>query len=270
MSASALTAPMTGLLVAGGDSYTPPSIQEFYAPLWGSGLFTVTRPMLVISVVFVVLVGWMLWALKGASVVPTRRQFYFEAVYGFVREEIAKNMIGGQDLRRFMPLIFGLFTFIALSNFMGVIPPFQNPPMARIAFPIALVAIVYVAYHYAGLKKHGLKGYLGLLVPPGLPIVIVPVIFLLEFMSNFIVRPVTLTLRLFGNMMAGHMVLVLFILGGEYLVFHGEGLIKLAGVASFVMAILMTVFELLVQFLQAYLFALLAASYIGSSLADEH
>ncbi|MBW3084592.1 ATP synthase subunit a [Austwickia sp. TVS 96-490-7B] len=270
MSASAMTTPMAGLLITDGGSFTPPEPSEFYQPLWGSGVLTVTRPMLVMTATFVILVAWMLWSLKGAAVVPTRRQHLFETVYNFVRNDIAKDMIGSHDFRRFMPLIFALFTFIALNNFMGVIPFFQNPPMARIGFPIGLVAIVYVTYHFAGVRKHGVAGYFGTLLPAGLPWWIKPVIFVLEFVSNFLVRPLTLTLRLFGNMMAGHMVLVLFVLGGEFLLLHGEGLLKLAGVASYMMAVLMTLFEMLVQFLQAYVFALLAASYIGSSLADEH
>ncbi|WP_116112786.1 F0F1 ATP synthase subunit A [Austwickia chelonae] len=262
--------PLAGRVAAEGGTFTPPSPYDFWQPLWTVGGVTITRPMLVMSVAFLMLVGWMSYALKGAQTVPTRRQHLFEMVYDFVRHDIAKDMIGSKDLIRFMPLIFALFTFIALNNFMAVIPFFQNPPMARIAFPISLVAIVYIAYHYAGIKKHGLMGYFGLLIPPGLPVVMRFLIAPLEFISNFIVRPLTLTLRLFGNMMAGHMVLVLFILGGEVLLFHGEGLMKLAGVASFGMGVLMTLFELLVQFLQAYVFALLAASYIGSSLADEH
>jgi len=107
-------------------------------------------------------------------------------------------------------------------------------------------------------------------VPPGLPSWIRPAIFVLEVITFFVTRPLTLALRLFGNMFAGHLLLLLFITGGEYLMTTGGLGLKLAGAGSFGMAFLLTVFEILIEFLQAYIFTLLAAMYIAGSLADEH
>lgn len=262
-------AAQSGAWVTAGGEYTPPEPADFWQPLVGEGAFAFTRPMAVLAITTLILAVWLVAATRKASVVPSRAQWYVEQVYDFVRD-IGRDMIGTQYFARFMPLLFTLFTFILLNNLMGVIPFFQNPPMARIGFPIALVAVVYLVYHWVGFQKHGVGGYFKTLVPGGLPGWIVPFIFLIEFVTKFAVQPLTLTLRLFGNMLAGHMVLVLFILGGEFLLLHGDGLLKGAGVASFLMATLMSVFEMLIQFLQAYVFTLLAASYIGSSLADEH
>lgn len=258
-------------VMAGGEGvFTPPNPTDFWQPLIGSGAWAFTRPMALLLIAGLFVGGMTLWMSSGAAAVPSRKQYYLELLYDFVRNSIARDMIGGAHFKRFLPLLFALFTFILVNNLMGVIPPFQNPPMARIGFPIALTLVAYIAYHYVGLKRYGLFGYFKHMIPPGLPLWIAPVIFVLELITYFITRPLTLALRLFGNMFAGHMVLVLFILGGEFLLFHGEGLLKAAGVASLGMGVLMTVFELLIQFLQAYVFTLLTASYIATALADDH
>lgn len=172
---------------------------------------------------------------------------------------------------RFVPLLFSLFVFILLNNWMGIIPPFQNPTMARVGFPIALTLFVYVVYHYVGIKKHGGFGkYIKWMIPPGVPGWLLPLIVPLELLTFFITRPVTLSLRLFGNMFAGHMLLVVFILGGWEL-FNQDAIgLKFVAIPAWIMAAIMTAFEALVQFLQAYVFVLLAASYIGGALADDH
>jgi F-type H+-transporting ATPase subunit a len=142
--------------------------------------------------------------------------------------------------------------------------------MARIAFPAVLAIIVFCVYHAVGFKKHGVLGYWKSLIPPGLPKPLIPYIFILELITDIFTRPVTLALRLFGNMFAGHILLVLFVGGGEYMLRHGAFGIKLAGAGSLAMGFVMTLFELLVEVLQAYIFVLLAAIYIAGALADEH
>ena len=127
-----------------------------------------------------------------------------------------------------------------------------------------------VTYLYIGIKRVGVGAYFKNLVPAGLPAWIVPVIFPLEVITFFITRPLTLALRLFGNMFAGHLLLLLFITGGEYMITTGGIGLKIAGAGSFVMAFVLTIFEILIEFLQAYIFTLLAATYIAGSLVDEH
>jgi F-type H+-transporting ATPase subunit a len=129
---------------------------------------------------------------------------------------------------------------------------------------------VYVVYLVAGVRRRGLGGFLKNLVPSGLPFWVVPVVFVLELVTFLVTRPVTLTLRLFGNMFAGHILLLLFALGGEYLLLHGEGLLKLVSIPAFLMFFLFSAFEILIAFLQAYVFILLAAVYIAEVYADDH
>lgn len=270
MSFTSVALAVAGAVPAAGDTYVPPSPADFWQPMFGTGAWAFTRPMAVSLVITLIVAVWVLVATRRAAAVPTKGQYYFEYVYNFVRNDVARDMIGSKNYRPFLPLILALFLFILFNNFAGVIPFLQNPPTARIGFPIALVAVVYLVYHYVGIKKHGLGGYFKAMIPAGLPGWIVPFIFLIEAITKFAVQPLTLTLRLFGNMLAGHMVLVLFILGGEFLLLHGDGILKAAGIASFAGGVLMTVFELLIQFLQAYVFVLLTASYIADSLSDEH
>jgi F-type H+-transporting ATPase subunit a len=168
-----------------------------------------------------------------------------------------------------VPLLFALFTTILVNNFFGVIPPFSFPTFSRIGFPIALSLIVWVVFHVVGMRKHGFLGYWKSLVPAGLPKAMIPFIFILELITDLFTRPVTLALRLFGNMFAGHILIVLFITGGWYMLTSG-GILVVAGGVTWVFAFVMTLFELLVEFLQAYVFTLLAALYIAGAVADEH
>ena len=183
---------------------------------------------------------------------------------------VARDMIGEKEMRPYLPLLFSLFMIVLVNNLFGIIPPIQYPTMSRIAFPIGLAVIVWILYLVLGMRRRGFLGYFKSLLPPGMPAAIVPLMFLLELITYFFTRPVTLALRLFGNMFAGHMIIVLMALGGEFLLFQGEGLLKLTSIGPLAMFFVMTVFELLVQFLQAYIFTLLAAFYIADSLSDHH
>ncbi|GAA4660896.1 F0F1 ATP synthase subunit A [Kineococcus glutinatus] len=258
------------LLAAAGESYETPDSGLFWQPLFGSGAFAVTRPAVVI-LLSVALIAWLLVAgTKRLAVVPGRKQMAVEAVYGLVRNSVARDIIGSREFLRYVPLLFTLFSLILVNNLFGVIPPVQYPTMSRIGFPIALTLVVYVIYHVMGVRRKGLGGYLGGLVPSGLPKSIVWYVWILEFLTAFVIQPVTLALRLFGNMFAGHLILVLFITGAEYMLLHGDIGLKVVSIPTFLMAFVLTIFELLVEFLQAYVFTMLAATYIASSLAAEH
>jgi len=253
-----------------GEGYQPPTPSEFYQPLIGHGDWALTRPI-VLMAISVVLIAWVLIATtRRAAVVPSRGQWVTEGLYNFVRNGVARDIIGSHDFMRFVPLLFSLFSLILLNNLFGIIPPIQYPTMSRIGFPIALTLIVFVIYHAVGIQKNGAWGHIKHMIPPGLPKPIYVLIIPLELLTYFITRPLTLALRLFGNMFAGHMLLLLFITGGEYMIIHGSFGLKIAGAGSFVMAFVLTVFEALIEFLQAYIFTLLAATYIAGSLADEH
>lgn len=259
------------VLASEAEGFHSPDQGIFWQPLFGTeGAWAVTRPsvVLILSVFLIILVLEL--GTRRLSVVPGRGQAMVESVYGIVRNSVGRDILGEERFRRFMPLLFGLFTVILLNNLFGIIPPVQYPTMSRIAFPAAFALVVYFTFNGLALKRKGLGGYIKGLVPSGLPAWIVPIVLVLELVTWLITRPVTLALRLFGNMFAGHIILVLFISGAEYMLWDGGAFLKVVSVPTFLLAFVMTLFELLVEFLQAYVFVLLTATYIADAYADEH
>jgi F-type H+-transporting ATPase subunit a len=172
---------------------------------------------------------------------------------------------------KYVPYLFALFFFILLNNFFGSIPGIQFPTFSRSGFVYALAALSWIIYNVAGMRVHGVWGYLKhQTVPAGVTGPILILLVPLEFMSNILVRPFTLALRLFANMFAGHLLLILFALGGEYLLLEGATAIKPVGILAWAMFIAISFLELLIQFLQAYVFVLLNAMYISSAISEEH
>ncbi|MCI1261695.1 MAG: F0F1 ATP synthase subunit A [Tetrasphaera jenkinsii] len=274
MSLNVLSVQLMTSLAAEGDTFETPGVRSFWWPLVGGDHdnFAFTRPSLVM-ILSVVFLGWFFVSTtRRLALVPSKRQWLTEQTYDFVRNTIARDVIGTKDFRRFLPLLFTLFTLILVNNIAGIIPFVQYPTTSRIAFPIVLTLVVYVVYHVVGIRsKGGIGKYLGGMVPAGLPGWLKPIMFVLELLTYFFVRPLTLALRLFGNMMAGHLMLLVFILGGEYLLLHGDNFaLKGAGVLSFAFSILMTAFELLIEFLQAFIFTMLTALYLADSLSEHH
>jgi ATP synthase subunit 6 len=254
--------------------------EEFHAP--GPGIFElppvfevagvgVTKPMLQLVLAAVLVFAFFYAAAKSRSMVPGKLQFAGEGAYGFVRNGLGRDIIGSRDFRRFMPYLAALFFFVLLNNLFATIPFIQFPTFSRAGMAYALAGLSWLVYNYVGVRKHGFLGYLKhQTVPHGVGIAVLPLLIPLEFFSNIVVRPVTLALRLFANMFAGHILLVLFSTGGLYLVKEMGGLYIAAGLLSWVMTILVGFLEVLVQVLQAYVFALLNAMYISGALADEH
>lgn len=267
-----LTAHAPALPAAGGgEGYQPPTPEIFWQPLFEVGPVVVTNQMAWAAIITAVLSIVMIMLSKRAAVVPSKGQWLFEGFYNFPRNSIARDMIGTKEFRRFVPLIVTLFAMVLFYNLAGSFFLAMNPVNGKVAFPIALTAVVYVVYHWIGFQKMGFVGYFKHMIPPGLPGWIVPFVFLLELITYFITRPLTLALRLFGNMFAGHMVIYLFVTGAVYFLLHGDGILMQAlSLPTFLMAGIMLIFELLVQFLQAFVFALLTASYIAGAVADDH
>ncbi len=264
---------MSLMLVASAEGgFEAPGPLDFWQPLVGGDTqFALTRSMVVALLSVVLISAWLLLATRRMSLVPSKGQWLTESVYGLVRNGVARDIIGSREFLRFVPLLFTLFIFILVNNLFGITPLIMFPTMSRFGFPLALALIVFVVYHVVGIRSMGFGGYFRHMVPPGLPSWIVPLIFILELVTYFVTRPVTLSLRLFGNMFAGHILLVLCVLGGEHLLFGDGGIgLKLAGVGAFLGGFVMTFFEAFVQFLQAYVFTLLTALYIAGSLADDH
>jgi F-type H+-transporting ATPase subunit a len=258
-------------LLAASNGYEAPGTEIFWQPFFGHGQWTVTRAMIIAVLSVILLAWWLLASTRRVAVVPTPGQYFTEQVYGMVRNSVGRDIIGSGEFIKYVPFLFSLFVFILLNNLFGIIPFIQFPTLSRIGFPIALTLIVYVTYHWIGVRRLGVGGYLKHMIPPGVPGWVLGLLVPLEFLTYFFTRPVTLALRIWGNMFAGHLLLVLFITGGEWFIFESGklGYIPL-GIFSYVFAFVMTIFEGLIEFLQTYIFILLTALYIAGSLAEEH
>lgn len=272
---------LASLMPSAEEGFTPPGPDDFNLPpigpytefeFLGQTMYLgVTKPMLQL-VLAGGLVFWFLYAAaKKRAMVPGKMQYAGEGAYGFVRNSMGRDIIGSADFMRFVPYLVALFFFILLNNFFGSIPFIQFPTFSRAGMVYALAALSWVVYNWVGVQKHGFGGYLKLqTMPAGIRGPILALLIPLEFFSNIVVRPITLALRLFANMLAGHLLLLLFALGGEYLLIHGSALVKPVGVLAWILFIAITFLELLIQFLQAYVFVLLNAMYISGALAEEH
>ena len=195
-----------------------------------------------------------------------------EFVIDFVRKGIVIDTLGEKDGKRFMPILMTIFFTVLAMNLTGTIPGLQIASTGLIGQALILAVIAYVTFIYAGMNRHGMKFFKNSLVLPGVPIIIAPIIILLEFLSTFIIRPITLTLRLTMNMVAGHVLLVLCFLATDFffnMLVSGNAL-GLIGVGTFGFGIVFVVLEIFIGALQAFVFTILTAIYIQMALADEH
>lgn len=256
-------------VVAADPSWWPPEVADFYLPgLFGAGTW-VTKITLLVWLSVALLLIFFFATYRNPKLVPTRGQWLAESIYGFVRNNVARDMIGHEGVR-FAPYLTTLLCFILLNNLFGLIPGIQLSPNSHIAFPIVLAAISYVLFIYLGIRRYGFLRYMknSLILPA--PWFVQPILIPIEFASTFLIRPFTLAVRLFANMFAGHVILLVFTLGG-FLLLNAESLfLKPVSLVSWAMAVAMTFLEVLVAVLQAYVFVVLTASYIQGSLAEEH
>jgi F-type H+-transporting ATPase subunit a len=238
-----------------------------FTPFFRWGGFYFTKPMLLALVCAVGVVAFFWAAFANPKIVPRGVQGLGEMGIGFVREQILLPMIGKRG-DKFLPFLVSLFFFIWLMNLMEIIPVAQFPPMSLIAFPVALMLMVYGTYTYLGIKHQGLGGYFKNMVPTGVPGPILIILAPVEILQYVLIRPFTLAIRLFANMFAGHILLLIFTLATWYLFTLSISL--LFSVTSFILTVVLTAFEMLIQALQAYIFTILTAQYIGGSLEAGH
>ena len=195
------------------------------------------------------------------SLIPKGIVNFFEIIVLFVRDEIVKPTIG-KGYEKFLPYLLTLFFFVLTANFIGLVP-YSTTVTGSIAVTAALAAISFVAIQLGGIQKHGFFGYFNGLIPPGMPVLILPLIIVVEILGLF-TKPFALCIRLFANMIAGHV--VIFSLIG--LIF----ILKTVFVApvSVGFALFIYLLELLVALIQAYIFTMLTALYIGMAVHQEH
>ena len=256
-----------------------PSIMEFYPEViaFEGTPFELNRIMLIrLLVMTALIVLFWLWtskfksAYKNNTLVPSRFQLMGEISLNFVRKSIAHEQLGEKDGDRFLPLLSTMFFLVLGMNITGVIPGLNIAGTSVIGLPLVLAAAAYVTFIYAGVRKHGVHFFTAALFPAGVPKAFYILVTPIEFLSTFILRPVTLALRLMMNMIAGHLLLVLCFSATQFFFFNADGIFKLFGAGTFLFGFAFTVFEILVAFLQAYVFTLLTTVYIQLALADEH
>ena len=219
----------------------------------------------------VLLILWV--GTRSLKLVPTRGQVAMEFVINFVRKGIVIDTLGEKDGKRFMPILMTIFFLTLALNLTGTIPGLQIASTGLIGQALIMAVVAYGTFIYAGLNRHGVRFFKNSLVLPGVPLPIQPVIILLEFLSTFIIRPITLTLRLTMNMVAGHMLLALCFLATNFFfvtVLASGNPLGLIGVGTFAFGVVFVVLEIFIGALQAFVFTILTAIYIQMALASEH
>jgi F-type H+-transporting ATPase subunit a len=257
-----------------GGGFVAPTVEEFYPePLVSFALlgvdFEITRITLIMWIATALMIGLMVAAVRKPSIVPGKLQFLGESGYSLVRDGIARDVIGPKGLP-FAPFLASLFFFILANNAMSIVPFAQISPMSKFAFPLVLAVITWVIYNWVGIREQGAGRYFkDAAVPPGVPIGALILVTPIELLQVFVIRPFTLAVRLFANMFAGHMLLAVFALGTVYLLQVGNFSVIFSPFA-FLMALIMTFFELLVIVLQAYVFTVLTATYLNGAVEPAH
>ena len=257
-----------------GCGFPAPNAEIFflepYATLNVAGMdFLIGKTSIIAALVSLIVAVFFLAAARPRKMVPGKLQSIGEQAYLFVRDQIAREVIG-KDGDRFVPFLGSLFFFIWISNLMGVIPGAQFPIMSSLAFPVSLTLMVYITYLYLGMKHQGpIKFFTSAMFPPGVPKAMYVLLAPLELLQLVVTRPVTQAIRLFANMFAGHLLITTFTVGAYYLI--SPSIVGVLGSAtSFGVTIILTGFEMFIQGLQAVIFTLLTAVYIGGSLHAEH
>jgi F-type H+-transporting ATPase subunit a len=254
--------------------FHPPTTKDFVWDCWGPSLDVAGLSFCLNFIHFLVLLGFVsfiaffYFGLRKPSVVPGKMQTLAESGIQFVRENIAIPMLGA-DGDRFMPLLATFFFAIFFWNIFEVVPGVNFSSNSRIAFPLVMAIVAWVTYNAVGVRKHGFFGYLKhVMVPPGAPAVLYVLLIPIEFLTQIIIRPITLSVRLWANFVAGHFLLAVFFLG-TIAMLQG-GFEAVFAPFSFTIAVVLVGFEIFVSALQAFIFAILTASYIGGAMAEEH
>ena len=249
----------------------PPVSHLFNWPaIWGEGAWAINKVVLIFIVGTILVLGFFIAASRKRALVPTGIQNVAEIAVDFVENGIIMQTMGPQGLW-FTPFLLTTFTFILTLNLIGLLPFVQMPPNSKIALPMFMALLVWGIYNVVGIAKNGIVGYFKhIMFPSGVPWYIYPILTPINLISDLLVRPFALMVRLFANMFAGHLILVSF---GALCVALFDALAPLALLPGLLLVAL-TGFELLVAFLQAYIFTILAAVFtnlaIGHAGHDDH
>jgi F-type H+-transporting ATPase subunit a len=224
----------------------------------------------VLQMFVVVLLVWGLFyvGFRRPKLVPSGLQNVMESIVDFIHNQIVLEVIGRDGLR-FLPYLTTLFVFVFFGNLGGVIPPVFFPLNGRMALPAVMAICSLLLFISVGISTQGPAYFKNALFPPGIPWPVYVLLTPIEFVSTFIVRPVTLAIRLLANMIAGHLILTVFFVATGYLL-TSLNISALFGIGALVFSAALIAFELFVAGLQAYVFTILSAVYIAGALEPEH
>jgi len=263
----------TAQVISADGEFHAPSITDFFPPavLFENSAFELNRIMLIRLLVTVLLLALFVGTAARARLVPGRLQGAVEMILDFARINIAQEVLGEKLGKKYTPIITTIFCAILFFNLTGVIPGLNIAGTGVIGLPLMFALWVWISYHVAGIKQHGFGGYLKVsLFPPGVPWPLYVLLTPIELMQKLILQPATLTIRLLANMIAGHLLLALCFAGTQFLFFSASGGLKALGVVTFTGGFAFFLLEIFVAALQAYVFAILTATYLNMAVADEH
>ena len=238
---------------------------------WFEFEFIWTRTSFLIFLAAAIVIGLLYFGLRKQRLVPSKFEMVIESVVEFVKNGIGKDIIGPEG-HRYVPYLLSLFLFILVGNLFEVTPFINFPITSRMALPLFLALVTYVIFVFVGFKKNGFKYLTATIWPTHVPVGLRWLVGLIELVSIFILRPVTLAVRLFANMLAGHLMLTLLLASGVIFAMAAPdiGLRAAIGLPWFVLGLGIWLFEVVVAVLQAYIFTLLSAVYIQTSIQFEH
>jgi F-type H+-transporting ATPase subunit a len=263
-----LAVPAVQCHIFSGCGFPAPGLENFeFQPVFSIGSFHVTKPILIAVLCAIAVIAFFWAAFAKPQLVPRGVQNLGEIGIVWLRDQILRPSLGRRG-DSYLPFLVSLFFFIWLMNLMELIPLIQFPAMSRIGFVWPLVGLVYILYLYLGFKHQGAWGYIKGMIPPDVPGFVLPILIPVELLRFFIIQPFTLGVRLFGNMFAGHLLLTIFYVATWYMLSLSIGLLYAVG--SAVLVVFVFLLELLVDFLQAFIFTTLTATYIASSLEAAH
>jgi len=255
-----------------GGGFVGPSINEFFPAffLFQGTPFEINRIIMIRLIMAALLIVLFWLGTRNMKLIPRRGQVLTEMALDVVRVNIAEDLLGKKDGRRFLPLLTTIFFTTLAMNIPGIIPGFNVAGTSLVGLPIVMAVVAYVTFIYAGLRKHPGTFLKNSFFPPGVPWPIYIIVTPIEFFSIFILRPITLALRLLMNMVAGHLLLVLCFSATSWFLLESNGFFKLFSIGTFAFGFAFSLFEILVAVLQAYVFTLLTTVYIQLALAEDH
>ena len=266
---------LLGSLVASGEEgegFHAPSISEFFPGelIFAGTPFAMTRINLIGMLMAGLLSLFFVMAFRENRLVPKGIQNLGELAVETVEKAVILEVMGEKG-RKYAPYLVSMFFLLFAFNITGVVPFMHISATSVIGVPLVLAVISWLVFNIEGVKALGFGGYLKAnLFPPGIPAPIYLLVTPIEFISTFILRPVTLTIRLLANMMSGHLLLVLFFGATAYFLSQFPSISTLFALPAYFMGFAFTLFEILVAVLQAYIFTLLTAVYIDGATSAEH